>query len=149
MFNVSIPEISEEDLMKRYKKVKPLKEVGGKLYNIRPLNLFELYQKVPLSEFTLEGPGVNSEYQTYFDFACICKIETKVVGGRKECVAIPSIAEILAQIPESAFDEAVAFRIYSEPKLFGLSRVEHVLRDQGYCVATIRLYKPNYLSSME
>ncbi len=42
MFSMSIPQISDEEVMKRYEQIKPVITVNGKLYHFREFSLEEI-----------------------------------------------------------------------------------------------------------
>lgn len=52
----------------------------------------------------------------------------------------PTIAEVLAQIPESQIEDVVAFEIIDSPKTAADLNKESVALNDGYHVATTRLY---------
>ncbi len=56
MFSMSIPQISDEEVMKRYEQIKPVITVNGKLYHFRefPLKRYEIMATYGIVQKILE-----------------------------------------------------------------------------------------------
>lgn len=97
MYNVSIPEITEEELKVRYKRIKPIVEIEGKKYLLREYTQEELREKSYIWDLEHDKRGeVNiDEYVPLVDYDFECIHKYGYYGFFK-----PSIAEVLAQIPQ-------------------------------------------------
>ena len=113
MYNVSIPKISKEELLARYKRIKPIVEINGKKYFLRDFTEEELTGRSyieNLDEDKREPVDMNLYVPcTEYDFECIHKYG--YYGFFK-----PSIAEVLAQIREMEVKFVDAFEIIEYPK---------------------------------
>lgn len=141
MFKMSIPEISDEELMERYKHIKPvITAEDGKLHYFREYDLDELRRTSYFwSRFgnIREEVGENKlEAWPACDFPCLHAYD--YYGFFK-----PSIAEVLAQIDEGRIRLIKAFEIIDSPKEFRDFRKDNlssIAFDNGYHVSTVRLY---------
>ena len=136
MYNVSIPAISKEELLARYKQIKPIVEMDGKKYFLREFTEEELITKSyiatlqedkrELVDMSLYEPWVQ------MDFECIHSY------GYPGCFK-PNIAEVLAQIEEMDVKYVDAFEIIEYPTL-NSSAKNKIVFDQGYHISKVRLY---------
>lgn len=141
MFKMSIPKISEEELLKRYEQVKPVVSKNGQLFALREYPLEELKTcsytwdlDANVREKIKEG---ELEPLQGRDFYCI---HTYGYHGFFK----PTIYEVLAQIEEHVLPLVSAFEIIEKP---GCAEDFH--RDwfttmafrQSYHVSKVRLYK--------
>lgn len=116
----SIPEISDAKLEELYKRIKPVVGRKGKLYYIKDEDL----RKVA---FTWEPKLKNKAKK----LERLCDITTYHTYGYHGFFK-PSIAEVIAQIPENYLDETVAFETFTDLTL------ENIVGN--YHVTTTRLY---------
>ena len=137
MYNVSIPNITEEEMIKRYKKIKPIVEIGGDKYFLRDFDGNELTgisyiwnaqrdvrEKVNMDEYI----ALEEE-----DFECIHKYGYYALFK-------PSIAEALAQIPANLANIVDLFEIIEEPKTAEDFCKNKMVFESGYHISKVRLY---------
>lgn len=120
MPDISIPEITDEELQKRYESIKPVVMVKGNWYYLR--------KQIDEDELE-EWKGKDFRYLHTFGHPLLFK---------------PSIAEVLAQIKECDIPKVKAFEIIEYPH--NISNVEQdsfslVALKAGYYVSVVRLYK--------
>ena len=140
MFEVSIPKISDEEMMKRYKQIKPVITVNGKLHYFREYTLEELSN---MSYFFNRHEDVREE---------VGEDELEVLEGR-DFVCLhsygyyglfkPSVGEVLSQIKEYDLPFIKAFEIIESPQTsadFHKDSFTSIAFDNGYHVSTVRLY---------
>ena len=138
MKKLSIPPISDEELMRRYLRIKPVAEVTGVKYWLRNYTLKEL-RDTPYIWYVVpdkrEPVGEALSNHTHYDFQCL---HTFGYHGFFK----PSIAEVLAQIPEEVMESYTieAFEIIDRPTSSGdLNKFKKAL-EQGFHVSVVRLY---------
>ena len=140
MFEVSIPKLSDEEMMKRYKQIKPVITVDGKLHYFREYTLEELSN---MSYFFNRHEDVREE---------VGEDELEVLEGR-DFVCLhsygyyghfkPSVGEVLSQISEYDLPIIKAFEIIESPQTsadFHKDSFTSIAFDNGYHVSTVRLY---------
>ena len=140
MFEVSIPKISDEEMMKRYKQIKPVITVNGKLHYFREYTLEELSDISYLwnyEEDVREEVGKDElEVLEGRDFVCLHSYS--YYGFFK-----PSVGEVLSQINEHNLYFVKAFEIIEKPQTaddFHKDSFTSIAFDNGYHVSTVRLY---------
>ena len=138
MYNVSIPEISREELLKRYQKIKPIVEMNGVKYHLREFTEEELTNISYIAEVKKDiTESVNMEEfipRKKCDFECIHKYGNPMFFK-------PSIAEVLAQIPDWKVKFVDAFEIIEFPQVLDNElRKNKVVFDNGYHISMVRLY---------
>lgn len=140
MFEVSIPKISDEEMMKRYKQIKPVITVNGKLHYFREFTLEELSGISYLwnrHEDVREEVGEDElEVLEGRDFVCLHSY--RYYGFFK-----PSVGEVLFQIKEYDLPFIKAFEIIESPQTaadFHKDSFTSIAFDNGYHVSTVRLY---------
>lgn len=138
MKNLSIPPISDEELMRRYLKIKPVAEVDGVKYWLRDYTLSELRNISYIRHSRTDKCDPVGEALSnclFYDFECL---HTFGYPGFFK----PSIAEVLAQIPEEAFEQYTidAFEIVSSPATTGDLNKHRDALNQGFHVSVVRLY---------
>lgn len=130
--NFSIPEISNEEMKKRYEHIKPVVTVGGKLYHLREFTLEELSRtsyyfscySCGSKELITEEVGKDKlEVWDGKDFRCL-----HTPGGGN--LFKPTTGEVLSQLKEEDLPSIAAFEI------LGLTGV-----DGRYHVSIVRLYR--------
>ena len=137
MYNVSIPDISDEELLRRYQKIKPIVEVGGVKYFLREFSKKELKNQSYINE--VEKDIVKKVNMRLFvpcigqDFECIHKYGHPMFFK-------PSIAEVLAQIPDGQVDFVDAFEIIEFPQVDNELIRNKIVFDNGYHISMVRLY---------
>lgn len=140
MFEVSISKISDEEMMKRYKQIKPVITMNGKLHYFREYSLKELTNMSYLfnrSEDVKEEVEADElEVLEGRDFVCLHEYG---YGG----VFVPSIGEVLSQIKVHDIPRVKAFEIIESPKTkadFYKDSFTSIAYENGYHVSTVRLY---------
>ena len=137
MYNVSIPEISREELLARYKRIKPIVEISGTKHFLRDYTEEELTGESYLwnLEANKREPVDTELYvaQEDWDFECI---HTYGYYGFFK----PSIAEVLAQIPEHEVPFVDAFEIVEYPKSSADFSKNKIVFDNGFHISKVRLY---------
>lgn len=137
MYNVSIPKITDEELLKRYEKIKPIVTIGEEKYFLRDFTLKELRGRSYIGD-------VDNDKTVPVDMDRYVVIE----DGDFECLHTygyygffkPSIAEVLAQIKELDIGIVDAFEIIDSPKTASDFYKNKNAFDQGYHTSTVRLY---------
>ena len=140
MFKVSIPEISPEEMKKRYEHIKPVITVNNKLHYFREFTLEEL---TDISYLWNSDEDVGKE---------VDENELEILEG-KDFVCLhgygyhgffkPSIGEVLSQIKENEVPFIKAFEIIESPKTvddFHKDSFTSIAFDNGYHVSIVRLY---------
>lgn len=140
MFNVSIPKLSDGEIMRRYQQIKPIaRELPGtsssNLVSFREFSLDEVKNIDYMGETPIKEIN-NNELEPLKDFVCL---HSRNKRGYLKAIT----AEILAQIDEDCIPLAVAFRIISDPEEVGFFRdnIVTVASNNGYDISTVRLYK--------
>lgn len=137
MYNVSIPDISDEELLRRYQKIKPIVEVECVKYFLREFSKEELKNQSYINE--AEKDIVKKVNMRLFvpctgqDFECIHKYGHPMFFK-------PSIAEVLAQIPDGQVDFVDAFEIIEFPQVDNELIRNKIVFDNGYHISMVRLY---------
>lgn len=138
MKKISIPVISDEELMRRYLKIKPVAEVHGTKYWLRDYSLNELKNTSyfwTIIPDKIRPVGKQLSNHTHYDFECFHK--SGYPGFFK-----PRIAEILAQIPQEVYENYSidAFEIIKRPTCVEDLNKHKEATSQGFHVSTVRLY---------
>ena len=137
MYIVSIPEISDEELNERYQNIRPIIEYNGKKYHLRDFTEKELRKLSYVYDTALNitDPVDMSLFVTRPDLEFECIHTFGYYGFFK-----PTIAEVLAQIPESVIPYVDAFEIIRTPSCWEDFVKNKIIFDNGYHVSTVRLY---------
>lgn len=140
MFKVSIPKISDVELMARYDHIKPVIKRNGKLHYFREFTLDEIKNRGYLwnvDEDVREQVGkgkliaLNGK-----DFICLHRYGY-------HGLFVPSIGEVLAQIEELDVPHVRAFEIIKMPQTaadFHKDNLSAIAFAKGFHVSTVRLY---------
>ena len=140
MFEVSIPKISDEEMLERYEHIKPVITMKGKLYHFREFTLKEIKG---ISYLWNRDENVREE---------VGDDELEVLEGRDfVCLHAygypglfkPSVGEVFAQIKEQDVPFVKAFEIIESPETandFYKDSFTSIAFDNGYHVSTVRLY---------
>ena len=128
LMNFSIPPISRERVLELVERIHPLVERDEKLWHIAPCDPW----KIAFSwDPTLRRPAL--------DFVPGISFPTLHTYGAPVFFK-PSIAEVLAQIPEELIDEVDAFSVKGPDTAADLNKNIDAL-NAGFHVATTTLYK--------
>ena len=140
MFNLSIPNISDEELKRRYKQIKPVVTINGTLYYLR--------------EFTFEELGISYLWNRSIDARNeVQEDELEIMDGRDfYClhsygyygIFKTTIKEVLSQISRYDLDFVKAFEAIEIPLTandFYKNSFTSIAFENGYHVFTVRLYK--------
>ena len=138
MKQLSIPQITDEELMRRYLKIKPIAEVGDgkywlKNYSIDEMRKFSYFMTLTLDKRKPVGEALSCH--DHHDFECLHSFGY-------HGLFIPSVAEVLAQIPEEVIHHFTidAFEIIDKPTSSGDLNKYREAMEQGFHVSTVRLY---------
>ena len=141
MFNVSIPELTDEKLLERYERIRPLVRRDGKLYYLRNFSLEELrkFNFMWLSYEDLDWWVYNGELNPLEgkDFPCLHKYSYHSVFQ-------PTIAEVLSQIDIDLVYRASAFEIIDTPNTkqnFFKDVFTSIAFKNGFHISYVRLYE--------
>ena len=134
----SIPKVSKEEILKRYEKIKPIVDFYGTKYFIREYSEKEISNlpfiwlnsedltKVVDGNIYEQWPEKDFEcLHTYIFYACFC----------------PTIAEVLAQIPDDVLNEVSGFEIIAKPKNLEKLKENQERYSSNYHVSIVRLYR--------
>lgn len=142
MFKVTIPTISDEELLRRYERIRPICHLDdGRISGFRNYTLEELRHRAYTWDFDDVINGPIYEYDElaptiYSDFGCL------FTYGHPGLFK-PTVAEVLAQIDMSLYSFSAAFEIIDRPQTvddFYRTPLHKVVFEAGYHVATVRLY---------
>ena len=139
MSDLHISWITNEEIIERYSRIKPVVKKGGKLYWLRTFSDEELFNISYLWNDETEKPVEEGEIVPISgkDFRCLHKYG--YYGLFK-----PSVAEVLTQIDPEVLDSVVAFEIIDSPETgddFYKDEFTTTAFNSGYHVSTVRLYK--------
>lgn len=123
-----IPEVPKKVIRKRAKRIKPVYEFDGKKRFIKKVKLFS-------TAFTWD-PKPRKKARKLVALQDITTYHTWAFYGFFK----PTIAEVLAQIPEDVLDKVVAFEIVMKPETADDLNKDKEALNAGYHVATTRLY---------
>jgi hypothetical protein len=126
---IGIPSVPSEQITLLAERIKPVAEFNskGKCY-IKPVDLFKIaYTWDPKPASKANG------------LKALCDITTYHAYGYYGCFK-PSIAEVLAQIPQEHLEKVVAFEIVGSPQTCDDLNREQEALNAGFHVATTRLY---------
>ena len=138
MYKISIPEISKEELISRYERIKPVVKYDQKRYFLTNFSEDELTKSSYLwmikerlgEEFDITKYSPMPEY----DFECIHKYGSPNFFK-------PSIAEVLAQISDLVLDSVCAFEIIEKPENVTDLYRNKIAFDNGFHTSIVRLYR--------
>ena len=139
MFKVSIPKLTQEEIMARYAKVRPVMTKDGKIY---PLKEYTPHEIMKTSYYLEREKDILKEEAKYLvpipnsDFYCLHSYG--YYGLFK-----PSVAEVLSQLSEQQLFHADAFEIVATPETpndFSKDEISAIAFKNGYHVSKVRLY---------
>lgn len=124
-----IPKVDRKILIELAAKIRPLFKFDGVLYFIKPQDIFNVsYIWEPVKDKKASNLEQIKDITTYHGF--------NYYGFFK-----PSVSEVLAQIPKKLINQVTAFEIINRPLYANDLNREKKALDNGYHVATTRLYK--------
>jgi len=124
-----IPDITDERLNELARRIKPIVKFKKQLYYIRKCNLrTTAFQWAPKPTSRVQNIARLDDITTYHKHA--------YYGLFK-----PSIAEVLAQIPEHLVDQVCAFRIVWQPENINDFRAQWDVVENSHHKTKTRLYK--------
>lgn len=134
---LTVPKLEDEELLRRYKKVKPVVEYNGKKYFIREYSLEELKARsfIWFLDEDLED-RIKEELVPIAHGDTHCLHDSQVTFR-------PTVGEVLAQIPRQTISKADAFEIVQFPDNTGkkpLSGFEAIAHENGYMLSVVRFY---------
>lgn len=140
MPEVLIPHISDNEILKRYKQIKPVVTLDEKLYYLRRFNLKEIRGICFLSDCRNDAANAVGKNELTVlegkDFNCL---HTYGLHG----LFRPTIAEVLAQINDNDIPLVKAFEIIETPNTrrnaFDNDFISAAFTN-GYHVSIVRLY---------
>ena len=142
MFFMSIPRIGDDEVKRRYSKIRPVVTVDGKLYYLREYSVRELRET---SYYENREKDIIScvredelEIWEGHDFTCLHSY------GYPE-VFKPCAGEILAQLSQFDLGRVRAFEIIEAPETkedFHKTNFHTTAFNNGFHVSTVRLYIP-------
>ena len=138
MYKISIPEISKEELLARYERIKPIVKLEGKRYFLSNFTEDEL-TKSSYIWMIKERLGEEFDITKYspmpqYDFECIHKFSMPNLFK-------PSIGEVLAQIPNLVLDVVCAFEIIQKPESETDLYRNRIALENGFHTSIVRLYR--------
>ena len=136
MYNVSIPEITQDELKKRYERIKPIVEIEGVKYYLRdftPEELTSTSYTWNANEDKREKVDMSLLVARNTDFECIHKYGYYGVFN-------PSIAEVLAQISDLDLEFTDAFEIIKSPQTSDDFKANKIVFNNHFHISTVRLY---------
>lgn len=133
---LEIPNISKERIQELYKKIKPIVVVNGIKYFLREFTSEELESEAyAFHKYDDKRDAVRKEQlQAVRDFLCLHEFRNKYFF-------VPSIAEVLAQMPEEIIDDVNAFEIIEQPETVKDLDKYKEITDKGFHLSKVRTYK--------
>lgn len=134
--NLIIPNMTDEELTHIYKRLKPIVTVDEMKYYLKEYTLYQLryylyMQDLPTSVKEQINPSLINPVD---EFMCFHKFH--YYGS-----FIPTIAEVLSQVPENLIEDSNAFEIVEYPtKMADVTRYYEAF-EKGYHVSKVRTYK--------
>ncbi len=123
---IFIPEVSKEEIRKRYKRIRPVVQTKNEKRYMRKVDLFAtsfLWNPKPVAK--AKGLEQLQDIETYHSYGAPAFFK-------------PTIAEVLAQIPDDLLKQnIVAFEVVS---LQSMDEKGREALNAGYHLASVRLY---------
>lgn len=141
MSDIFIPEMSKEEMMKRYGHIKPVVTVNGKLYYLREFTLEEINDISYLwdVEKNISHEVGEDEIEVWEGKEFKCLHGYGYYGLFK-----PSVGEVLSQVNAKDIPIVKAFEIIEKPtteNMLHKDSFESRAFKEGYHVLIVRLYK--------
>ena len=137
MYDVSIPKLTDIELLRRYNFVKPLVDKGDDLYEVKDFTIQELKETLFLKEIPNHNlKKVASELflpLPQLDFECIHKFALPDFFE-------PTIEEVLAQIPTEYIPAINAFKIINYPECEQDYKKNKIVYENHYHISVVRLF---------
>lgn len=130
-----IPEISDDELLRRYSAIKPIISVDGEKFHCREFSLKEMRQ----TSYTFDKVSSKGMPANFSSFKEVGKIHTLHTFGYYG-IFKPSAAEVLAQIPAPLLESVVAFEITDWPETSNDLNKNIYALNAGFHVAETTLY---------
>lgn len=134
--NLIIPNMTDEELTHVYKRLKPIVTIDEMKYYLKEYTLYQLRYYLYMQDLaTSVKEHINPSLINPVDeFMCFHKFH--YYGS-----FIPTIAEVLSQIPENLIEDSNAFEIVEYPtKMSDVTRYYEAF-EKGYHVSKVRTYK--------
>ena len=139
MFKVSIPKLTQEEIMNRYQKIRPVMTKDGKLHRLREYTPREIMKTSYYWELEKDMlPEVEKYLVQIPDSDFYCLHAYGYYGLFK-----PSVAEVLSQLTDEQLLRADAFEIIAGPETsndFTRDELSAIAFKNGFHVSTVRLY---------
>lgn len=132
--------LSDEELLKRFEKIKPIVKIDEKKYLVSNTNLGTLKDN---KEILFSGKKEKNVKYTSFeeeDFTWMSQ-SFCIVLVKDLCPKTVSIATILSQLPEESLDEVVAFSAKDKIGLIGYDEYLYNVRENGCTILSLELYR--------
>jgi len=123
---IKIPKISDEKLEELSKRIRPAKEENGELFYYKSCDLRN--ESFSWAEKDCKAKGLK-------EFASLPTLHTYAYYGFFK----PSVAEVLAQLPEDVLDKVIAFKVIGPETASDLNKHKEEL-NAGFHVAETILY---------
>lgn len=140
MFFMSIPKIGEEEMKRRYSRIKPVITIDGELYKFRDYNFRELkeisYYVNCEKDVRERVPENELEVWEGHDFECLHSYGYPHIFN-------PCVSDVLAQLSQCDVEKVKAFEIIEVPQFAKESQKSSFHKtafNNGFHVSTVRLY---------
>ena len=136
---LTVPKLEDEELLRRYNRVKPVVEHNGKKYFIREYDLEDLKNR---SFIWFLDEDLEEEVNSGM-LVPIAHADMHCLHDSSEITFRPTVGEVLAQIPRQTISKADAFEIVQFPDNTGkkpLSGFEAIAHENGYMLSVVRFY---------
>lgn len=132
--------LNDEELLKRFEKIKPIVVIDKKEYLISDISLETLKDNKEIlfsstkNENLKYTPFDENDFSSMLEFFCIVLVKDL-------CPKTVSIATILSQIPKEALDEVVAFKVTDRISLMGYREYLSEASKNGCTILLLELYR--------
>lgn len=137
MFEIKIPQITDEELLERYNRIKPIVKHRGKKYYLEKLSLEQIKTEYYLWDPKFEREVEENELVDFCcDFSCLHRYGYPGLFR-------PSVKEVLSQLDKNYIPILGAFEIIEFPETaedFYKTGLHRIVFENGYHVSTVRLY---------
>ena len=133
---LTIPTLSNDELLSLYKKIKPIITIDGIIHTFRDFTLEELKNKYYTWNPQLDIRTIVDKYKLDPIEEFICLNTWTLYSYFK-----PTIAEVLAQTSNNIREYANTFEIVEEPITRDDINKYHDVLDKGYHLSKVRAYK--------
>lgn len=132
--------LSDDELLKRFEKIKPILKINEKDYLVSDISLEALKDNKELlfsgkeDEKVKYVPFKDRDFTWMLDTLCIVLVKDL-------CPKTVSIATILSQLPEELLNEVVAFKTKDGINLIGYNEYLHDISSNGCTILSLELYR--------